>query len=223
MRSSFGIAAVAGTSIFLGACFGIGENGNGNVDTDPGNGPPPPTANMAPTIAGSPPTFVLEGEPYEFMPTAADADGDSLEFSIARKPAWASFDRATGRLSGTPGAGDVGNFTNVRITVSDGRASAALGDFSISFDPIAFGAATLSWNPPTQNSNGTPLTNLAGYRVYYGRHKDFLTRSVVIDNPGLTRYVIENLTPAWWHFAMTSVNSEGKESARTRTVAKRVS
>jgi Putative Ig domain len=223
MRSSFGIAAVAGTSIFLGACFGIDEHANNNGGTDPGNEPPPSTANVAPTISGSPPTFVLEGEPYEFMPTAADADGDALEFSIARKPSWANFDRTTGRLSGTPGAGDVGNFTNVRITVSDGRASAALGDFSISVDPIALGNATLSWNPPTQNTDGSPLTDLAGYKIYYGRSKDFMNRSVVVDNPGLTRYVIENLTPAWWHFAMTSVNSEGEESPRTQSVAKQIS
>jgi hypothetical protein len=223
MRSSFGIAAVAGTSIFLGACFGIGENANDNGGTDPGNGPPPSAANVAPTITGSPSTFVLEGEPYEFMPTAADADGDALEFSIARKPAWASFDRATGRLSGTPDSGDVGNFTNIRITVSDGKHTASLGNFSISVDPIALGAATLSWNPPTQNTNGSPLTDLAGYKIYYGRSKNFLNRSVTVDNPGLTRYMIENLAPAWWHFAMTSVNTTGQESPRTQTVAKQIS
>ena len=32
---------------------------------------------------------------------------------------------------------------------------------------------------------------------------------VVVNNPGLTRYVIENLTPARWYFSMTSVNSRG--------------
>ena len=53
--------------------------------------------------------------------SASDADGDTLEFSIARKPAWANFDSATGRLSGTPDAEDVGNFTNIAITVTDGQ------------------------------------------------------------------------------------------------------
>ena len=33
---------------------------------------------------------------------------------------------------------------------------------------VAVGSATLSWTPPTQNMDGTPLTNLAGYRVYWG-------------------------------------------------------
>jgi hypothetical protein len=165
---------------------------------------------------------VIEGEFYEFVPSAADADGDALEFSITRKPAWASFDRASGRLSGTPAADDVGNFTNIAITVSDGDATAALGNFDITVDAIALGAATLSWNPPIENTDGTALMDLAGYRIYYGRSQDQLTRSVVIDNPGLTRYVIENLAQANWFFAMTSVNSDGVESRRSPTVSKTI-
>ena len=45
----------------------------------------------------------------------------------------------------------------------------------------------------------------------------------MLDNPGLTRYVIENLTPARWHFAMTSVNQDGVESPRTDTASKTIS
>ena len=90
-------------------------------------------------------------------------------------------------------------------------------------DPLAVGSATLSWNPPTDNTDGSALTDLAGYRIYYGRNKQDLKRSVVISNPGLTRYVIENLTPARWHFAMTSINSAGLESPRSQTVSKIIS
>lgn len=228
MRSRAGLALVAGTSLLLAACFEGSGNGNQfgdpGVPGDPGNPvDPPPGANVAPTISGSPPSHILEGELYEFTPNASDADGDTLEFSVSRKPAWAQFDRATGRISGTPGAGDVGNFTNITISVTDGQASASLSDFDITVDQIAFGTATLSWNPPTENSDGTPLTNLAGFRIYYGRNKDNLTRSVVLNNPSLTRYVVENLVPARWHFAMTSVNTDGKESRRTTTVNKRIS
>ena len=66
------------------------------------------------------------------------------------------------------------------------------------------------------------LTDLAGYRIYYGRSATQLNQSVVLNNPGLTRYVVENLSPAQWHFAMSSVNASGAESRRSQTVSKTI-
>lgn len=221
MNSKISMATVAMAALFLGGCF-IDEESTGSV-AHPDPIDPPAAGNSVPKISGQPGAIAVQGEFYEFMPQAADADGDALEFSIVRKPGWAKFDRSTGRLWGTPTAADVGNFTNIRISVSDGKDSAALGVFDLTVDPLAAGAATLSWNPPTDNTDGSALTDLTGYRIYYGRSKQQLNRSVVIDNPGLTRYVIENLAPARWHFAMTSVNAAGRESPRSATVSKLIS
>jgi hypothetical protein len=219
MDSKITRALVAVTALGLSACLPEPEDNRSAVDS-----PDPPAAvNQAPTIVGAPPRTIVEGEFYEFIPNAADPDGDTLAFSIARKPGWANFDRATGRLSGTPGADDVGNFTNIAITVSDGEATASLANFDITVDAIALGSATLSWNPPSENVDGSVLTDLAGYRIYYGRDADQMTRTIVISNPGLTRYVVENLGPANWYFTMTSVNSSGVESRRSPTVSKSIS
>jgi hypothetical protein len=218
MQSKLPLAWVLVAAFLLGGCFeeldddGSNQLGGGNVAP----------ANQAPTIAGAPTANILEGEFYEFRPNASDPDGDALEFSIARKPAWAQFDKASGRLWGTPGADDVGNFTNIGISVSDGKAQARLAEFDVSVNQISAGAATLSWNPPTENADGSSLTDLAGYRIYYGRNPDNLTQVIVLNNPGLTRYVVENLTPARWHFEMTSVNTEGVESRRTPTASKTI-
>jgi len=218
MESKFSLALILAATMALNGCFD--DSSENDLS---GNRPDPPAAgNSAPTISGTPTATVIEGEFYEFVPSAADADGDALEFSIARKPNWATFDRASGRLAGTPAADDVGNFTNITITVSDGGVSAALSDFDITVDAIALGTATLSWNPPTENTDGTSLTDLSGYRIYYGRSESQLNRSVVINNPGLTRYVVENLAQANWFFAMTSVNSDGVESRRSPTVGKTI-
>ncbi len=51
-------------------------------------------------------------------------------------------------------------------------------NFDITVNQIALGSATLSWKPPTENADGSALTNLAGYRIYYGRNRDNLTESV---------------------------------------------
>jgi hypothetical protein len=222
MKPNLSLALMVVATLSLGACFD--EPTDNRIAGNGPNNPDPPSANnRAPTISGSPTATVVEGELYEFMPSATDPDGDTLQFSIARKPGWATFDRATGRLSGTPDANDVGNFTNIVITVSDGDAAASLDNFDITVDAIASGSATLSWNPPTENVDGSALTDLTGYRIYYGRSEAQLTRTIVIDNPGLTRYVVENLAPSNWHFAMTSVNADGVESRRSPTVSKTIS
>lgn len=214
MREKLRIATLLSALIALSGCFD--DKSSNDV---PGGSPPRPL-NQAPSIAGAPPIEVLEGESYEFTPVASDPDGDRLEFSIARKPAWASFDPETGRLSGTPDVVDVGNYTNITISVSDGQLDSNLGAFDVSVYQTAPGSVTLSWFPPTENADGTALTDLSGYRIYYGRNPNTLQRTLVLENPGLTNYVVENLTPAIWYFAMTSVNSDGVESSRSDMVSK---
>jgi hypothetical protein len=214
------LAVVTGILVALGGCL---EEPNRSQFGNGGEEPPPIAGNAAPRISGTPPGFVVEGELYDFTPSASDPDGDELEFSIVRKPEWATFDRTTGRLTGTPNASDVGNFTNISISVSDGEASASLSEFDISVNPIAAGQATLSWSPPTRNDDGSALTDLAGYRIYYGRNRDNLSQVIVINNPGLTRFVVENLTQARWYFSMTSVNSDGTESLRSALMSQTIS
>lgn len=92
---------------------------------------PPTPSNRPPAISGTPVTSVTVGEEYLFLPTASDADGDPLTFAIERKPAWAEFDQATGRLSATPGAADIGSYTAIVISVSDGQASSSLAPFDV--------------------------------------------------------------------------------------------
>ena len=73
-------------------------------------------ANVAPTISGTPATSVIAGSAYEFTPQAADPEGQPLTFTVTGRPAWATFDPATGRLSGTPGDSDVGTYSGIVIT-----------------------------------------------------------------------------------------------------------
>ncbi|WP_049629128.1 tandem-95 repeat protein [Cellvibrio sp. pealriver] len=88
--------------------------------------------NDAPVITGTPATRVSEDSPYTFTPGASDVDtGDLLGFTIANKPAWALFDPATGRLSGTPTNADVGVYNAIQISVTDGVASTALPAFNL--------------------------------------------------------------------------------------------
>ncbi len=186
-------------------------------------------ANKPPVISGTPAASVTALQSYSFQPTASDPNGLRIVFGIWNKPTWLSFDATTGRLSGTAPVADVGVYSNIVITAYDGYSKAVLPAFAITVKapaasapppppPVATSASvTVSWSPPTQNSDGSPLTNLGGYRVYYGTTATNLNSSVTLANPGLVRDVIENLSAATWYFAMTAYNTNGLESARTGT------
>jgi len=180
------------------------------------------TVNHPPLISGTPPTTVLEGTTYRFQPTASDADGDALTFSIQNKPAWATFSAGTGLLQGTPGVGDVGTYANVTITVSDGQLSSSLPAFGIAVSAVATGSVTLTWSAPTQNTDGSPLLDLSGYKIYWGTASGSYENSVTLNNPGLTTYVVENLTGGTYYFAATAINSSGVESSLSNEASKAV-
>lgn len=179
------------------------------------------SSNVAPTISGTPSASVTVGNAYTFTPTAQDANGDALGFSISNKPSWATFNTATGQLSGTPTSSNVGSYSAITISVSDGVASTALGAFAITVAaaPVTTGSAYLNWIRPTLNNDGSALTDLAGYKIYYGTSSGSLTNSVTV-SADLTNYTINALNLGTWYFAVSSVNAAGVEGAQSSAVAK---
>lgn len=175
------------------------------VGTGSGSG----TGNRAPTISGTPAATAQVGRPYAFRPTARDADGDKLSFSIVNKPVWATFDASNGTVWGTPTKANVGKYSNVTIKVSDGKATASLTPFAITVTTSATRSVTLSWTSPTRNTDGTRLTDLAGYRVYYGQESRDYSGTVNVPAAATQSVVIENLAAGTWYFAIRSFNREG--------------
>ncbi len=181
------------------------------------------TANRAPTITGTPATTVTVGNTYSFQPSASDPDGNTLTFSVSSGlPAWLTLTPSTGRLSGTPAAGDVGTVSNIVITVTDGTALVSLPAFNINVVQVANGTANVNWVIPTTNTDGTPLTDLTGFRIAYGRTSEALDESAQVNNPGATSFVVENLTSGQWFFAVVAVNAQGFESAFSNVATKTI-
>ena len=203
-------------SFVLVGCFETQNSGSGFVD----QGEPAVVGNRAPSISGNPLTSIEVDSTYMFMPAASDQDNDALIFAIANKPSWAEFDTASGELSGRPTLADVGTYASIEISVSDGEARSALPRFAISVDQTGTISATLNWTPPTQNEDGSPLMDLAGYKIYWGTVRGQYTHSVTINNPGISSYVVENLSPGTYEFASTSFNSDGTESDFSNPVVK---
>ena len=180
------------------------------------------TANRAPSIAGAPATTVTVGQPYRFVPSASDADGDPLTFSIVNQPSWATFNTKTGELAGTPGSDKAAIYSNIKISVSDGKLTASLPVFAITVEQASMGSATLSWQPPTQRTDGTSLLDLKGYHILYGSSPGSYPNRITLDNPGLTSYVVSNLSQGTWYFVMTAFDANGAESSQTGVVSKTI-
>jgi hypothetical protein len=180
-------------------------------------------SNTPPTISGTPSTAVTAGTVYTFTPKASDTDGDTLSFSVQNMPAWATFSIATGTLSGTPATANVGTYSNIVISVSDGHSSASLAPFSIDVSqPATSGTATLNWTAPVTNTDGSALTDLAGYHIYYGTSPSALSTAIDVANPGTTTYTVSGLASGTWYFAVNAYTTSGLESSLSNNSSKSI-
>jgi hypothetical protein len=232
-----GFLTIAGVLLIASSLTGCGGDGSSDAVSTTGDGivrgprpdlgaPARGTSSAAddPTIQGVAAASVAVGQTYSFQPAANDSGNERLTFMISNKPSWLSFNATSGLLSGTPTASNVGTYSNIEIAVTDGSTVASLPSFSITVaatgtPPGSTSSVTLSWEPPTENSNGTPLMNLDGYRVYYGQQAGSLTNVVNVSNPGITTYVMQNLSPGTYYFAVASYNSSGVESSLSSEVS----
>jgi major membrane immunogen (membrane-anchored lipoprotein) len=181
------------------------------------------SANRAPAISGTPATSVVAGASYSFTPASSDPDGDMLAFSVTGKPAWATFSTATGAITGTPTAAQAGSYPNIVITVSDGKLSQVLSAFTITVtQPAGTGSATLSWSAPTQNTDGSSLTDLAGYRVYHGTSPTSLTDMTQVAGASSSGYTYTQLASGTHYFAVSAYTVGGVESAMSSVGSKTI-
>lgn len=192
--------------------------------SQPSTVPPPTAAGTTVGISGTPATSVKVGERYSFTPRASTSS-TGIGFSITNKPSWATFDTVTGRLQGVPTADHAGVYRGIVISLSNGVTTAALPAFDINVVAVApanGGVAALSWQAPSQNADGTPLTDLGGYRIYHGSSAESLGNVIDVPNPQATSYTVNNLMPGTHYFAMTAYSKGGVESERTGVTSKTV-
>jgi hypothetical protein len=218
-ETSFGcgfrfVAALIVASALVSGCGGDDSSGSTLAEQPASPNTPPPSAqNAAPKISGKALTSVSVGEEYKFQPNATDPDQDLVTFTIANKPKWAKFDAESGLLSGTPAAKDAGGYGDIEIAATDGTNVTPLPAFTVLVRTAdAAEAVSIAWSAPTKYIDGATLTDLAGYRIHYGKESQNYENSVDVSNSSLTRYVLESLPPGKYYFALTALSGSGGES-----------
>ena len=187
-------------------------------------------------LSGTPPLRAFIGTHYTFEPTLWTFDAGAVRYEVINLPQWASFDPATGRISGWLAPADEGFTSPITIlAVSEYGYSAALPTFAISVEPFANAAAgqvalldlqesnhrwaRVSWELPTTNTDDSPLTDLAGLYIYHGSTPDQMR--VVVEIEGASaNVVLTNLPSGTNYFAVSAFNSEGAQSITSAPVVK---
>lgn len=170
-----------------------------------------PVANRAPTLFGRPRSVAVLGEPYRFQPIAADPERHALTWSVQGAPTGASFDSHTGSLSFTPTS--LRAWGPIRITATDSLgASTSLPPFFVFVktpDPV--GTATLTWQQPTEFSDGSnlPVDIVGGYRIYHGRTPDNLRSVAEVDDQSYSIF-FEQLGAGTHYFAVSAISVTGE-------------
>ncbi len=92
----------------------------------------------------------------------------------------------------------------------------------VGIGPVGDGTALISWISPTENTDNSTLTDLAGFKIYFGIFPGEYDNSITVNNVGLSSYLVENLGAADWFFVVTAFNSSGIESGYSKEVFKTI-
>ena len=86
--------------------------------------------------------------------------------------------------------------------------------------PPTTGSATLSWVRPTTHTDGSPLTGLVGFKVYWGTASGVYQNQRVISNAAATSSVVTDLAAGRWYFAVSALHVSGTESGKSNEASK---
>lgn len=185
-------------------------------------------ANVAPSPTGlsvtitSPDATVIDTTDDQ-MTVAGVATSDVGVSSVS----WESDHGEKGSASGTD-AWEIASIpleigaNTITVTASNSAGESRTDKIVINRESAGKGSVTLSWTAPTQRTDETPLSDLTGYKIFYGRMSGIYDYEIDVPQAGIATYVVENLVPGDWYFTMSAYDSAGLESAPSNEVLRTV-
>ncbi len=160
---------------------------------------------------------IADGTTKQFTATGTYSDGTTQ--NLTTTAAWSSSYTSVATISNASGSNGLATAVGAGTTTITAASGSVSGSTTLTVTAVA-GSATLTWNPPTTNTDGTSLTDLAGYKVYYGTSSGGYTSVITVGN--VTTYVIGNLAPGTYYFAVTAYDSAGTESTYSNQASKTI-
>ncbi len=162
---------------------------------------------------------ISQGATKQFTATGTYSDGTTQNLTTA--VTWSSSATAVATISNAAGSNGLATAVAAGSTTITATSGSVSGTTGLTVTAITTGSATLSWNAPTTNTDGTPLTDLAGYKIYYGTSSGNYTAVINVGN--ITSYAVGNLAPgATYYFAVTAYDSANNESSFSNEVSKSI-
>lgn len=159
---------------------------------------------------------------FTFGVSGTSQDGKTIRPTIT----WATSPAATScTASATPAKTD---WTGAKAAQGSGTlltAVSATTSFALACNWPGDQVALVTWEKPTQNNDGSPLTDLAGFRVQFGRASGDanMDQSVYLSDPARTSWTSSALSPAGpWFFGVKAFNSLGLESSLSSIATKTI-
>ncbi len=202
--------------VALGGCSGNGRPVEGDAVAGPVVLPPsaPATGDSGPPSTGD--SGPLSVRLNATQPTVKAGETVRLTWSSGNADACEASGGWSGSrpANGTMVVGPLTESTTFTLTCS-GAGDNAMAMLSIG---IA-GVITLKWQPPAENVDGTPLTDLSGYRIYYGEQSREYSNRETVSNPRAISHDVSVVSGSYY-FAMTALDGEGNESGYSNEVVK---
>ena len=200
---------VALHTCLIGACSGGGVPATSTASPTTGQ----PTATAAP--ASTPPSAPASATRFSAAPASVEAGGStalSWSFPDADSCTASSGWSGSKPVVGSETVGPVTRSTTFTLTCS------GAGGNSVEMLTVAVPKAVeVRWLAPTENVDGTRLTDLSGFRIHHGPSSRHYTQTVRIADPAATRHGLM-LTAATYFIAMTSLDADGNESGYSNEV-----
>jgi hypothetical protein len=225
LAASFRVTGLLILALSFGGCSGGQQAGSdapvstSATGTTVNSSSPSGSTSAAIALHGVPPISATVGSDYAFQPTVSAGSG-AVTYKVAGLPAWLGFDANTGAVSGVPAAKDQGTTGHITISASNGSSSASMTPFTIQVQATGSqsgptGSVKLSWSAPTQNTDGSEASDLAGYHIFYGTSADQLNKSIDVVGGTSTTYVVAGLSAGTYYFSVLAYNSGGSASGQS--------